>query len=226
VRPVLLDLFCGAGGAAMGYHRAGFDVVGVDIKPQPEFPFEFIQGDWQDPLWVLPGVWERQGRPYAIHASPPCQAYSTMTKKWGRSAEHPDLVAPVREHLEAIGAPFVIENVAGAPLADPVMLCGSMFGLEGDGWYLKRHRLFEAHGFSLWPPGPCAHRGAAMAVFGHPGGSSKRDPKARFGSFAEWKVAMGIDWMKAGELAESIPPAYTEWIGRQLFAALGMEPAA
>lgn len=219
-RPILLDLFCGAGGAAMGYHRAGFDVVGVDIKPQPHFPFEFIQADWEEPLGILPGLWERQGRPYAIHASPPCQAYSTMTKKWGRSAEHPDLVEPVREHLEMIGAPFVLENVVGSPLVDPVMLCGTMFGLVGSDWHLRRHRIFEPHGFDLWPPASCAHRpGYAMAVYGHPGGSSKRDPKARFGSFAEWQRAMGIDWMTAAELAEAIPPVYTEHIGAELIRA-------
>ena len=119
MKPVLLDLFCGAGGAAMGYHRAGFEVVGVDIDPQPHYPFEFIQADWQEPLWILPGVWEREGRPYAIHASPPCQAYSGMTKKWGRSADHPDLMEPVREHLAEIGVPFVLENVVGGAAREP-----------------------------------------------------------------------------------------------------------
>lgn len=222
-RPRLLDLFCGAGGAGMGYHRAGFEVIGVDIHPQPDYPFEFIQGDWAEPLAFLPGLWKRQGRRYAIHASPPCQRYSTMTKKWARQDAHPDLVDPVREALELIGAPFVIENVVGAPLRDPVMLCGTMFGLAGGDWHLRRHRNFETgNGFSLgFPPAVCHHApGHAMAVYGHPGGSSRRDPNARFGSFAEWKVAMGVDWMAADELAESIPPAYTEWIGTRLLAAL------
>lgn len=206
----------------MGYRRAGFDVVGVDVKPQPHYPFEFIQAEWDEPLYVLPGLWEREGIPYAIHAIPPCQRYSTMTRKWDRQGDHPDLVDPVREHLELIGAPFVIENVAGAPLRNPVTLCGTMFGLSGDDWHLRRHRLFETSWSLSWPPASCNHApGNAMAVFGHPGGSSRRDPKARFGSFAEWQAAMGVDWMSATELAEAIPPAYTEWIGRQLLSALG-----
>lgn len=213
-KPRLLDLFCGAGGAAMGYHRAGFDVVGVDIEPQPRFPFEFIQASWDEPLMFLPGLWEREGVPYVIHASPPCQRYSTMTKKWGRSDDHPDLVEPVREHLQLVGAPYVIENVVGAPLLNPIRLCGSSFGLP-----VRRHRLFEMSDPPLLVP-PCQHDGPALQVNGHPGGSSKRDPNARFGSTEEWKVGMGIDWMNAPELAEAIPPAYTEWIGRQLIAVL------
>jgi DNA (cytosine-5)-methyltransferase 1 len=210
MKPRLLDLFCGAGGAAMGYHRAGFEVVGVDINPQPHYPFEFIQSDWEDPLTVLPGLWEREGIPYAIHASPPCQAYSTMTKRWGRSDEHPDLVAPVRERLIEIEAPYVIENVVGAPLKNAIRLCGSSFGLA-----VQRHRLFEMSAPPLLVP-PCQHDGPALQVNGHPGGSSRRDPKARFGGIDEWRAGMGIDWMSAPELAEAIPPAYTEWIGRQL----------
>ncbi len=213
--PRLLDLFCGAGGAAMGYHRAGFEVVGVDIEPQPHYPFEFIQASWDEPLMVLPGLWEREGVDYVIHASPPCQAYSTMTKKWGRSEEHPDLVEPVREHLQLIGAPYVIENVVGAPLVDPLMLCGSMFGLgDNFGRQLRRHRVFESN-VSLPRDLACAHRGRTVGVYGNPGGSSKRDGIV-FAQFADWQVAMGIDWMNVHEISESIPPAYTEWIGRQL----------
>jgi DNA (cytosine-5)-methyltransferase 1 len=217
-RPILLDLFCGAGGAAMGYHRAGFDVVGVDINPQPHYPFEFIQADWAEPLYILPGMWEREGRPYAIHASPPCQAYSAMTKRWARSDEHPDLIGPVREHLEAIGAPFVIENVVGAPLVNATMLCGSMFGLGAEGYQLRRHRLFEPHGFDLWPPAGCNHEGQALPVYGHPGGSSKRDG-LKFPGTSAWKAGMGIDWMTTPELTESIPPAFTEWVGAVLLPA-------
>jgi DNA (cytosine-5)-methyltransferase 1 len=218
-KPRLLDLFCGAGGAAMGYHRAGFDVVGVDIKPQPHYPFEFLQASWDEPLMVLPGLWERDGIPYAIHASPPCQRYSGMTKKWGRSLDHPDLVDPVRDHLDLIGAPYVIENVEGAPLRDPTMLCGTMFGLRSGEYRLRRHRLFEAHGFTVWPPASCAHIGPALPVYGHAGGKSKRDGLTFPGTDA-WREGMGIDWMTGNELAESIPPAYTEWIGRQLIEAL------
>jgi DNA (cytosine-5)-methyltransferase 1 len=215
VRPILLDLFCGAGGASMGYHRAGFDVVGVDSNPQPNYPFTFIQDDWQGPLMVLPGLWEREGRPYAIHASPPCQRYSSMTKKWGREDAHPDLVDPVREHLDLIGVPYVIENVAGSPLIDATMLCGSMFDLKADGYGLRRHRLFEPHGFTLGNPGPCAHHGQALPVYGNAGGSSKRDG-LKFPGVASWRTGMGIDWMTGRELAESIPPAYTQWVGTQL----------
>jgi DNA (cytosine-5)-methyltransferase 1 len=213
----LLDLFCGAGGAAMGYHRAGFEVIGVDINPQPHYPFEFIQANWDEPLFFLPGLWEREGIPYVIHASPPCQRYSTMTKKWGRSDDHPDLVDPVREHLRSIEAPYIIENVVGAPLVDPIRLCGSSFGLP-----VRRHRLFEFGGGVEAPMlvPPCQHDGPALQVNGHPGGSSTRDPRARFGSTEEWRAGMGIDWMSAPELAEAIPPAYTEWIGHQLMRAL------
>jgi len=135
MKPRLLDLFCGAGGAAMGYHRAGFEVVGVDIKPQPHYPFEFIQCDWEEALRYLPGLWERDGVAYAIHASPPCQRYSDMTKRWGRSNNHPDLIAPVREELQALEVPFVIENVECSPLKNPLTLCGSMFGLNAGSYY-------------------------------------------------------------------------------------------
>lgn len=221
MRPRLLDLFCGAGGAAMGYHRAGFDVVGVDINPQPHYPFEFIQADWEEPLTILPGLWERDGIPYAIHASPPCQRYSSMTKRWDRSDDHPDLVAPVRDWLEAVEVPFVLENVEGAPLHSPLMLCGSMFGLGSQGYGLRRHRIFEGGGgFEIgWAPASCHHEGPALPVYGHAGGKSKRDGLTFPGTDA-WREGMGIHWMTGKELAESIPPAYTEWIGSQLIALL------
>lgn len=206
MRPRLLDLFCGAGGAAMGYHRAGFDVIGVDINPQPNYPFEFVQGDALDPVnW---------GRAAAIHASPPCQRYSTITARHGRQDEHPDLIPRTRFLLEATGVPYVIENVEGAPLHHPVRLCGSMFGLQ-----VRRHRLFEAN-VSLTQL-ECDHRsqGPVVGVYGNTGGSSKRDG-VTFGKVEDWKRAMDIDWMKAVELAQSIPPAYTDFIGRQLFEAI------
>jgi DNA (cytosine-5)-methyltransferase 1 len=226
-RPKLLDLFCGAGGAAMGYHRAGFEVVGVDIAPQPHFPFEFIQSDWESAFQMIVGLWERTGEPFAIHASPPCQRYSTMTKKWGREDDHPDLVEPVRDALETLACdaevPFayVIENVPGAPLRDPVTLCGSMFGLGAQGYQLRRHRIFEAS-FMVWPPASCAHVGPALPVYGHAGGSSKRDG-LKFPGTDAWRAGMGIDWMSGKELAESIPPAFTEHIGR--FMRLALEGA-
>jgi DNA (cytosine-5)-methyltransferase 1 len=211
-RPKLLDLFCCAGGAAVGYHRAGFEVVGVDVKPQPRFPFEFRQGDALEYL-------REHGQEFdAIHASPPCQKHSTMTAKWGRRAEHPDLIAPTRKALVKLGKPYVLENVVGAPLYNAVMLCGSMFGLRSGEWYLERHRLFESC-VMLWVERDCRHTGKAIPVYGHSGGSSRRDGK-KFPWVAAWREAMGIDWMTGAELAEAIPPAYTEYIGTQLMRYL------
>lgn len=205
-KPRLLDLFCGAGGAAMGYHRAGFEVVGVDIKSQPHYPFEFIQADAL--TYPLDGF-------DAYHASPPCQRYSTMTKKWGRSNNHPDLIGPVREKLQAIKVPYVIENVEGAPLINPVMLCGSMFRLGSGKYNLRRHRLFECSWGILFPPASCNHKGLALPVYGHAGGKSNRDG-LQFPGTDAWREGMGIDWMTGKELAEAIPPAYTEYIGKYL----------
>lgn len=221
-RPLLLDLYSGAGGAGEGYHRAGFDVVGVDLEPQPHYPHEFVQAD---ALAYLRSVGAAgmaiDGRPVAaIHASPPCQAFSTITKMHGAAqvATHPDLVEPTRRLVQATGLPYVIENVVGAPLVDPVLLCGTMFGLgvPARNLHLRRHRIFEAPALSLWTPFACNHSGKALQVNGHPGGTSRRDPTAGFGSFAEWREGMGIDWMSADELAEAIPPVYTEWLGAHL----------
>lgn len=208
VKPRLLDLFCGAGGAAHGYALAGFEVVGVDIAPQPNYPYEFAQGD------VLQEGVELFAVDYfdAIHASPPCQRFSRMTDRWKRQSEHPDLIGPTRELLAATGLPYVIENVIGAPLREPICLCGRSFGLA-----VRRHRLFELGGFAipLIPPCSCGES-PALQVNGHPGGSSVRDPRSRFGSTQEWAVGLGIDWMTGAEMAEAIPPAYTEFIGSQL----------
>jgi DNA (cytosine-5)-methyltransferase 1 len=187
MKPRLLDLFCGAGGAAMGYHRAGFEVVGVDINPQPHYPFEFHQADAM--TYPLDGF-------DAIHASPPCQAYSVAT---------------------AVHVPFVIENVPGAPLRGTLLLCGSMFGLE-----VRRHRIFEGTVPMMSPLG-CNHLGAAVPVYGHTGAGANRGrerDRGRSNGVADWRRAMGIDWMTVNELAESIPPAYTEWIGSHLMRQL------
>lgn len=215
-RPILLDLFCGAGGAAMGYHRAGFEVVGVDLAPQPNYPFAFIQADALRALDV--GTWVGAA---AIHASPPCQRFSPMTARHGAHAveDHPDLVDPVRDRLLGIPLPFVIENVPAAPLRADLRLCGSMFGLGAGDFGLRRHRIFELRGFEVWPPASCAHVKPALGVYGHPGGRSVRDQR-QMPSTAEWREGMGIDWMTVDELAEAIPPAYTEHIGRALFAAV------
>jgi len=206
-------LFCGGGGASVGYARAGFEVVGVDINRQPNYPFPFYQEDAM--TFPLDGF-------DVIHASPPCQHYSSMTTRWttsGGTSEHPDLVAATRRRLLAVNVPYVMENVVGSPLHDYAMLCGSMFGLGSDGGYLKRHRWFESNVW-IWPPHPCAHVGPAVGVWGHAGGSSKRDPHKRFFNSANWREAMGIDWMTSEELVEAIPPAYTEYIGQILRKSL------
>lgn len=200
----ILDLFCGAGGAAMGYKLAGFDVVGVDLVAR-RFPFEFHKADAL--TFPLEGF-------DAIHASPPCQRYSSMTKRWGREGAHPDLVAAIRGRLIASGKPYVMENVPGAPLLNPVTLCGSMFALRSGEYHLRRHRIFETN-FPLFAPATCDHKGKALPVYGHAGGRSKRDG-LRFPGTAAWREGMGIDWMSGGELALSIPPAYTRFVGKEL----------
>jgi DNA (cytosine-5)-methyltransferase 1 len=221
MKPRLLDLFCGAGGAGMGYHRAGFEVVGVDIKPQPNYPFEFHQ---DDALHYARNYWTEFD---AIHASPPCQAYSSATGK-DKQGNHPDLYAPTREVLVATGLPYIIENVIGAPYSHGVVLCGSMFGLEADGEWLQRHRNFEAS-WMLMSPG-CNHRADQRAVT-VTGKSFIREVRtvgrhSRQGPFELAQRLMGIDWTTRNELALAIPPAYTEWIGRQLLAAIQHQAAA
>ena len=210
----LLDLFCGAGGAAMGYHRAGFDdITGVDIAPQPNYPFTFVLGD------ALEYVMQHGAEFDVIHASPPCQKFSTMTGGlWkDRLDGHLNLIWPVRHLFHILGIPYVIENVPGAreELINPIMLCGTMFGLvASDGAQLRRHRYFECNTLSLLTP-PCNHNGRTIAVYGNAGGTSKRDG-IKFHNTEDRKIAMGIDWMTGKELSEAIPPAYTEFIGRQI----------
>jgi DNA (cytosine-5)-methyltransferase 1 len=198
----LLDLFCGAGGAAEGYHQAGFEVVGVDIKPQLRFPFEFHQGDAFNYL-------RSHGHEFdVIHASPPCQRYTKARKLRGR--EHPDLIAPLRLLLQDSGKPWVIENVPGAPLINPVMLCGAMFGL-----HVYRHRLFEAS-FEFEAPDHLEHT-ARQAKMGRPVLEGDFiQPVGHFSNVPYAKWAMRIPWMTQHELAEAIPPAYTKWVGLRL----------
>lgn len=205
-----LDLFCGAGGAGMGYHQAGFEVVGWDIEHHPDYPFEHHVGD---ALGVLADVDYVQSFDL-VHASPPCQAYSTATRDRSR---HPDLVGQVRDLLKAAGVPYIIENVPQAPLLNPVMLCGSSFGLR-----VRRHRAFEST-HPLTSPG-CRHReaGPVVGVYGdHPDRREYRRPDgsrrgAKATSLEDAQDAMGIGWMSWGDLAEAIPPAYTEYLGRQV----------
>ena len=204
-RPRLLDLYCGAGGAAMGYHRAGFEVVGVDIESQPYYPFKFLKEDALDVL-----KWEVSDFD-AIHASPPCHDHSRLSTLSGEDGTG-WLLSATRDLLITTGLPWVIENVVGAPMKPTVILCGSMFNLGSNGRYLQRHRLFESNRSLIQPE--CEHRGQAIGVYGHSQSAPGR--KGYKGSVAERREAMGIDWMVGSELAQAVPPAYTQFIGEQL----------
>jgi DNA (cytosine-5)-methyltransferase 1 len=217
-RPLLLDLFCCAGGAAMGYHRAGFDLVGVDIKPQPRYPFKFIQAD----VFEFISDWDYFTDFGAIHASPPCQDHSA-TKDLGARHGTGWMLLAARDRLAASGLPWVVENVEGAPLArqgdlfgaNGLVLCGCMFPpLRG---LLYEARLFETsfavpqppHYTHKWPQtkmGRPPKPGECMQVTGH------------FSGVPEAQRRMGIDWMTGNELSQAIPPAYTEHIGRMILA--------
>lgn len=216
-RPRLLDLFCGAGGAATGYDRAGFKVVGIDSLPQPHYPFDFIQAD------ALEFV-ARSGRDFdVIHASPPCQSYSDLALRNNNADAWPRLIEPVREALRATGRPYVIENVDGAPLLDPLVLCGTQF----PGLRVLRHRLFETSS-----PIPALPHGRHPLVFTYDRRKyhyGKLDPDTSFVqvtgggncTVANARAAMGgLDWMNKRELNEAIPPPYTEYVGSYLLARL------
>jgi DNA (cytosine-5)-methyltransferase 1 len=225
--PLLYDVFSGAGGAAKGYHDAGFDVLGVDNRPQPRYPYRHVV---MDAFAFFEAV--RRGdypMPAAWSASPPCQAYAKLGAKDGR---HRDLIPATRAALEATGRPYVIENIVGAPLREPVLLCGSMFGLG-----VRRHRLFEANWFVLAPL--CAHavQPDFRAYYGKKGWLARggwspksanvqarwRKPLLR-GSPEMAPADMGISWMTWDELRQAIPPAYTRLIGEQLLRAIGGAP--
>lgn len=218
-QPRLLDLFCGAGGCSVGYARAGFEVAGVDIEPHPDYPFRLVVAD---ALTYLAAIDAAGKGVAAIHASPPCQGYTTMANRYrgngGPTDDHSQLIAVVRGALEATGLPYVIENVTGARphMRAPITLTGGMFGLR-----VERPRLFESNVPLTAPP-------ARKAV--DPLGIYGRSPDGRrlwtrkdgsslraASSLAEGAAAMGVDWMTAWEdVTEAIPPAYTEWIGQQL----------
>ena len=205
-RPRLLDLFCGAGGCSMGYHRASFDVVGVDNRPQPRYPFPFVQADALDFLAT-------HGRQFdVIHASPPCQAYTAARPMHGN--RHPDLVGTVRDLLDSTGKLWVIENVPGAPLRFFTTVCGLALGIK-----VKRHRLFESNLLLFAPPCPRRHVGEWYTVFGD-GGSRVSRGRKRDAKNGTARLAMGIEWMNRRELSQAIPPAYTHYLGVQLRAAL------
>jgi DNA (cytosine-5)-methyltransferase 1 len=211
----LLDLFCGGGGAAMGYYRAGFDeIVGVDIAPQKNYPFEFVQADAM--TYPLDGF-------DAIHASPPCQDYAVTRSIPGRTpTDYPRLIDPVRERLVAAGVPFVIENTPPAPLRNPLLLCGTMFGLR-----TRRHRLFESSPAVYWRPATCNHSGRVkiakagkrLAYYTKDASEGMVTVAGHLFSLRAGSEAMGIDWMTRAELAQAIPPVYTEFIGRSLIKA-------
>ena len=210
----LLDAFCKAGGAGYGYSLAGFEVVGVDIEPQPRYPFEFHQGDATEFI-------DKRGHEFdVIHASPPCQAFTKYKNARPDLPEkYPDLVPQTRAALQGSGKLWVIENVPGSPLLSPITLCGSMFGLD-----VRRHRLFETNVFLLTMQ--CNHSIWEPNRF--PGGRSRERGHARVlcrntVEVGRWNIDIdtqraamgGLDWMTLEELSNAIPPAYTNWLGEQ-----------
>jgi len=226
-KPVLLDLFCCAGGASMGYYRAGFQPYGIDNKPQRHYPFPFLQMDAMEAMdRLLRGeglTFSNGGCLYlsdfdVYHASPPCQPWGRMRKlnyAQGVARDYPELVNPIRKRLKETDKLYVIENTPGAPLIEPIMLCGSSFDL-----LVRRHRIFEMN-FEVFGQ-PCAHnrevqdkpplhrltgKSRVVGCYGH--GRGKGDNKAL------WSKAMGITWMTRTELSQAIPPAYTHFIGNQ-----------
>lgn len=206
----LLDLFSGAGGAGMGYYRAGFDVTGIDNVQQLRYPFQFVHADALDYV-------RRHGHEYdVIHASPPCQRYSRMSRcRVGLAGAYPDLIAETRAVLVNLGKPFVIENVEGAPLINPITLCGVMFSLD-----IYRHRLFEWHGFDLSAP-PHPRHTVPTSKAGHWIPGTFVSVAGNCAPIQRCREAMGIGWMSRNQLTEAIPPAYTEFVGNQLFAQMG-----
>lgn len=230
--PRLLDLYCGAGGAARGYQRAGFHVTGVDIQPQPAYAGDvFALGDVLalDPDWIAANF-------DAVHASPPCQ-FGTSLSDMPDAKQHLNLIPQTRALLEATALPWIIENVE-APKVRPYMrgalrLCGSSFGLGAEGHALRRHRLFDSNVFLFGQP---CHHVRGVPVIGVYGGHARRRAKAHGGrgSRDTWtgghlgaaSAALGIDWMTLGELSEAVPPAFTEYLGRQLGRFLDARRAA
>jgi DNA (cytosine-5)-methyltransferase 1 len=213
--PKILDLFCGAGGASKGYADAGFEVVGVDRSPQPNYPYRFIQDDARRGLEYL---LDAEGDFDAIHASPPCQSFTAYRRKGhGVGDKYPDLIAPVRDLLRQTGVPYVIENVPGAPLENPIQLCGSSFGLD-----VRRHRLFESNVPLMALP--CDHSWQTPRF---PAATNRRPMSRCTVEIGVWRIpletqqqAMGIDWMELPELSEAIPPAYTRFLGKQLMRVI------
>ena len=229
MKPRLLDLFCGAGGAAMGYHRAGFEVVGVDNKPQPHYPFEFIISDAlhvMDNLLRGAPLFRKSGEYYlsdfdAYHASPPCQKWTGLQdinrKRYGDTKNHPDLIDAIRQRFIPLDKPWVIENVTKSPLKTMIILCGASLGLRN----LQRHRHFESNVMMFQPK--CSHTKEQQiyGVYGKLDGRvvfKRKEYRATYAAknIEHARELMQIDWMENGEIQEAIPPAYTEYIGGQL----------
>lgn len=222
----LLDVFCGAGGCSVGYRRSGFDVVGVDREAHPDYPYELIEAD---ALAILADADLLAGFD-AIHASPPCQGYTTMSNRWrgngGIADSHDSLINEVRHYLTTWGGTYVIENVPGArkDMRDPILLRGGMFGLGVD-----RPRLFESNAPLTVPPSQKVNNPVGVygkldgrRLFTRKDGTEQRAAR----TLEEGQAAMGIDWMQWHDLTEAIPPAYTEHIGAQLLAHISAEMAA
>lgn len=229
--PILLDAFCCQGGASRGYERAGFRVYGIDLDPQPRYPFPFHQGDaiaaldnlasGRGVLFTMPTggtveLFEEQIA--AKHGSPPRQAFTLCQRIQGN--EHPELIDPTRELFEATGKPWAIENVEGAPLRDPIILCGAMFGLE-----TYRHRLFESSVPILEPEHP-EHFARNTKMGRPPQPGEFMHIVGNFSGVDRGREVMDMPWATRDGLREAIPPAYTEHIGGGLFAALSTEAAA
>lgn len=207
-----LDLFCCAGGATRGIQQAGYHVTGVDIRPQPRYVGDAFHQD--DAMAWLRGEREPLSLFDLIWASPPCQRYSAMSRAAGTAEQHPDFVGVVRGCLETLDIPYIIENVEGAPLRNPLLLCGTMFGLP-----IIRHRLFETCPVLYFAPAPCCHD---RPVVKH---GRRPNPALHFaaatGHFSDVefvRAAMGIDWMVRDELSQAIPPAYARFLAGQLLA--------
>lgn len=208
----ILDLFCGAGGAGWGYHLAGFSVLGVDIDPQPSYPFSFFQHDALEVAAEMAQDFD------AVHASPPCQGYTTMNNRHGSSS--PLLIDEVRDLLQATGKPWVIENVVGARsyMRHPVLLHGGMFGLD-----VYRPRLFETNWLLMSPPRAKRPEDAA-AIYGKNDGrrlfTRVDGSELRVATLERAREAMEMPWADWHGVKEAIPPAYTRWIGERLLEVL------
>lgn len=235
-KPILLDLCCCAGGAGMGYYLAGFTVVGCDIEPQPYYPFTFYRMD------AIEFLNKFHTQAQAVHGSPPCHKWSALAELH-QDKEYPDLIGPIRNAIIETGLPYVIENVPKAPLINPIMLCGTMFGLQTKhGSQLRRHRIFEVPWMKDRTTPPCNHNDssaivvygggqhparrrvpATIGVYGNSPGVSVRDG-LQFFSSEDRQDAMGISWIRGKALSQAIPPAYTKFLGDRLRAHLEGRP--